>query len=101
VHEHIQLLTEDETASILKVSPGTLRNRRCEGRGPPFVKLGSTVRYRPVDLQDYIESCLRRGRRGRSTSEPTVLTLDTRPASNFRTRKSPSSTRVADDDRED
>jgi hypothetical protein len=80
VHEYTdQLLTEDEAAAALKVSPGTLRNRRCAGRGPPFVKIGAPVRYRPADLKDFIESCVRCAASGRAKREVTVLTLSTQP----------------------
>ena len=41
-----QLLTGDEAAKILDVTPGTLQVRRSTGRYKlPFVKVGRNVRY--------------------------------------------------------
>lgn len=38
-------LTTTQAAEYLGVSPGWLANARCRGDGPPFYKLGRTVRY--------------------------------------------------------
>ncbi len=56
-----QLLTENEVAAILALSPKTLRNWRCTGVYPggvelPFVKLGRAVRYEKADLDIFIDS---------------------------------------------
>ena len=51
------LLTEKELAPLLSVSLPTLRAWRLKRQGPGFVKLGSAVRYRPSDIQDWIASC--------------------------------------------
>ena len=50
------LLTEEQAADILKLSPKTLQQKRSAGKLPVFVKLagGAAVRYRWADLQDYI-----------------------------------------------
>lgn len=49
---------------------GTLHVWRCHGRGPKFVRVGRSIRYRLQDLQAFIESRVetpgqprRRGRR--------------------------------------
>lgn len=53
-------------AARLGVTPETLRNWRWRGdRGPTFIKVGRLVRYRLVDLADYLDDCTRR-----STSDP-------------------------------
>jgi predicted DNA-binding transcriptional regulator AlpA len=62
-----QLLRESEAAELLSLKVATLRRWRWSGDGPGFVKLGSSVRYRLSDIEDFIES----GRR-RSTSDPGI-----------------------------
>lgn len=51
-----QLLTEHETAKILRVSVQLLRKWRALGSGPKHIKLGKCVRYATVDLDQFIES---------------------------------------------
>jgi predicted DNA-binding transcriptional regulator AlpA len=41
-------LSEEETAKILGMSRQTLANWRWQGKGPPYRKIGSRVRY-PMD----------------------------------------------------
>jgi predicted DNA-binding transcriptional regulator AlpA len=43
-----EMLTEDEVAAILKVSRSWLAKRRMRRQGPPFIKLGRSVRYFPL-----------------------------------------------------
>lgn len=51
------LLTEQEAAEYLKISPGTLSVWRSTGRyALPFVKVGHKVRYRISDLNSWINS---------------------------------------------
>ena len=52
------LLTTEEVAGRLRVSPETLATWRCTRRQQiPFVKVyGSLVRYRPSDLNDYLNA---------------------------------------------
>lgn len=49
-----QLLDEQDVAKLLKLSVHTLRQWRSAGRGPNYVKLGSNVRYRPNDIDNWI-----------------------------------------------
>lgn len=55
-----ELLTGQDVSQILKVSIHTVNWWRCQGKGPRFVKLGTSlrapVRYRHSDLQAYIAS---------------------------------------------
>jgi excisionase family DNA binding protein len=53
------LLTRQEAADYLKVSPATLAKWACEKtQSLPYVKVGRLVRYRIKDLEAYIaESC--------------------------------------------
>lgn len=50
------LLTEYEAAEWLTVSVGSLRAWRGHLTGPRFVRIGAQVRYRPADLDAYIEA---------------------------------------------
>jgi hypothetical protein len=49
------LLTEAEAAALLRLQPVTLKKWRCTGRGPPFVRLGSAVRYERAALLAFVE----------------------------------------------
>ena len=60
------LLDEAQAARILRVSRRTLQNWRQRGGGPPYVKLGTVVRYRLADLRAHIVASIRGARtRGR------------------------------------
>jgi helix-turn-helix protein len=48
------LLTVHDAAAILKVSASSLNKWRVLGVGPPHVRVGTRVRYRPSDLATYI-----------------------------------------------
>ncbi len=51
------LLSPEETAEMLGVTPGTLMVWRSTGRYHlPFVKCGRKVRYRMADVLAFIES---------------------------------------------
>lgn len=50
------LITTQEAARRLSLSPGTLRNWRCRGCGPTFVRIGGAVRYRALDLEAFVAS---------------------------------------------
>lgn len=58
------LLDEDQAGALLGLSVSTLQKKRLTGDGPPFVRLGPAVRYRPAALRDFIAAC-----EVRSTSE--------------------------------
>lgn len=53
------LLTENEVASILKVSRAKLQRDRWAGEGLPFVKFGRAVRYRQEDIVAHLQGCVR------------------------------------------
>jgi excisionase family DNA binding protein len=52
------LLTQAETAELLRLSERTLERWRVTGGGPVFVKLGKRVLYRKADLDEWIASHL-------------------------------------------
>ena len=63
--DHTKLLTEAETAELLRWKKTTLQRRRWAGLPPKFLKIGRSVRYEPEVISALIES----GRRI-STSSP-------------------------------
>lgn len=49
------LLDDKEAASFLRLSPKTLANWRCAGKGPHSIRLGErAIRYRFSDLEAFI-----------------------------------------------
>lgn len=51
-----ELGTEDEVAAHLRKSPKTLRNWRCDGVGPPYLKVGGGVLYRWREVEKWLTS---------------------------------------------
>jgi len=45
-----------EAAKMLSASPQTLRNWRCQRRGPVYSKRGKMIRYRVQDLLDFMNA---------------------------------------------
>ena len=54
------LLDTTQAAKHLNIRPQTLNRWRHEGNGPPFVKIGSLVRYRQQDLSIWIGTRVRK-----------------------------------------
>lgn len=50
------LLTPEDVSRILGVPMKTLAHWRTQRTGPLFLRVGVAVRYRPVDLTDWIEA---------------------------------------------
>jgi excisionase family DNA binding protein len=50
------LTNEHEVASLLGVSVATVRRWRLLKTGPRFIKIGRLVRYKPEDLEDWLQS---------------------------------------------
>ena len=48
-------MNELEAAKLLGISEKTLQAWRCNSKGPVYIKVGRTVRYRKEDLQSYID----------------------------------------------
>jgi predicted DNA-binding transcriptional regulator AlpA len=61
--DHERLLTASEVAEWLGVRIGTLYTWRHTHRGPRSLTLHGGVRYRPSDIQDWLERGARRGER--------------------------------------
>jgi DNA-binding transcriptional MerR regulator len=50
------LLSSADVAKVLDVSQRTLEFWRSAGIGPAYVKVGKRVRYRPADVEAYVEA---------------------------------------------
>ena len=50
------ILSQDETAQLLRLSAKTLANWRARARGPRYVKMGGVILYRRADLDAYLEA---------------------------------------------
>jgi excisionase family DNA binding protein len=61
----VVLLTPKEAARLLKVSLSWLAKARMRGDGPPFIKIGRSIRYSEAALIQWMKSQQRL-----STSEP-------------------------------
>jgi excisionase family DNA binding protein len=55
------LLTVDEAAAWLSISPATLRYWRHVGRGPRSLSVGTAIRYRTSDIEAWLEAGAREG----------------------------------------
>jgi hypothetical protein len=49
-----ELLTEREASARYNVSIPWLRRARSLRSGPPFIRIGRLIRYRPQDVERYI-----------------------------------------------
>jgi predicted DNA-binding transcriptional regulator AlpA len=56
VTELESLLSEEQLAEIIGKPARTLRQWRYIGVGPKYLKLGATVRYRPSDVEAWLDS---------------------------------------------
>jgi len=53
-----ELLTTIEAAQYVRLGKPTLERIRVKGDGPLYCKLGGAVRYRRIDLDNWLESRL-------------------------------------------
>jgi len=51
----VRYLNEKEAAALTGLAVQTLRNLRFKGKGPPYCKIGRSVRYPLTDLLSWIE----------------------------------------------
>jgi predicted DNA-binding transcriptional regulator AlpA len=54
-----RLLTPNDAANLLRLSPSWLAKARMRGDGPPYVKLGRSVRYDESALAEWMRSRVR------------------------------------------
>ena len=58
----LRLLTPNEAATLLQISPKTLEKWRASDEGPPWVTVGKRhIRYDPADLSVWIKTGRRLG----------------------------------------
>lgn len=57
-----ELLTEKEAAALRRKSIYALRKERARRAGPPFIKDGSSIRYRKSELLAWLEAHARETR---------------------------------------
>jgi hypothetical protein len=51
----VELMTDNEVAELLGISPGTLRNRRAAKKeGPAWIKPGKKVLYNKVTVENWL-----------------------------------------------
>jgi excisionase family DNA binding protein len=55
------LITTAEAATYLTLSPRTLENWRTRQEGPPYVKMGTAIRYDTAALSKWIEDSAQDG----------------------------------------
>lgn len=67
----VKVLNNEAAAALIGVTPGTLKFWRCKGKGPRYIKLGSSrragVAYDPADIEAWVAA-----RKFASTSDATV-----------------------------
>lgn len=51
----IKYLTEKGVSKMTELALPTLRNYRHQGKGPPYVKIGRSVRYLMADVLKFME----------------------------------------------
>lgn len=51
-----ELLTTPETAEVLRCSKSSLDKWRLKGLGPKFVRVGSRIRYRACDVEEFVST---------------------------------------------
>lgn len=55
-----KILTEAEAAKYLKLKTETLSKLRRKGEGPPYSRIGGSIRYSKKTLEDWFKSQERR-----------------------------------------
>ena len=55
----MHLLSQQEAATMLGLSPRTLERLRVTGEGPRYVKLNRRVAYRTEDIEAFVASRVR------------------------------------------
>ena len=51
-----KIMTDKEAAKFLGIGLSTLRNWRCQCKGPVYLRMGRAIRYCLADLEKFIES---------------------------------------------
>jgi len=59
MHTQSEYLNTIDAAAYLRISRKSLEMARCRGDGPPFIKVGRTVRYERNALDGFMRAHLR------------------------------------------
>jgi predicted DNA-binding transcriptional regulator AlpA len=51
------LLTSQEAAGLLGIAVATLHNWRSRKRGPVYLKIGGSIKYRLSDIEKFLVAC--------------------------------------------
>lgn len=62
-HSAQPFLTEADLAKAWNISPSTLEKmrRKNDGSGPPYLRIGRSIRYCPVETAKWLDSRLAQG----------------------------------------
>ena len=52
--QRLGLISEEELAAMIDIKPHTLAVWRSEGKGPDYTRLGKSVFYRQMDVEEWI-----------------------------------------------
>lgn len=82
----LPLMNEHQCADYRNVKVSKIREERVKGKGPPFIKDGASVRYRPEDVDAWLDarrctSTTVYGKRGSGeliTNDKQTITTDNR-----------------------
>lgn len=55
-----EIMTEKEVAELLKIAASTLGEMRRTGKGPAFIKVGGSIRYRRATVEKWLRDQERR-----------------------------------------
>jgi predicted DNA-binding transcriptional regulator AlpA len=53
----VELLTERDVARLAKLSVAAIRRRRQLKQKPRWLRINTSVRYRPEDIREWLDSC--------------------------------------------
>lgn len=63
-----KLISKEELGDFLGKSPATLDNWRGNGTGPPYIKVGGSVRYKATDVENWLSTATVQTERARASS---------------------------------
>ncbi|MBN1226344.1 MAG: helix-turn-helix domain-containing protein [Deltaproteobacteria bacterium] len=55
MEEQVKFLKETEVSHLTGLALSTLRNNRHQGKGLPYFKIGSSIRYSLQDIIEYMD----------------------------------------------
>ncbi len=55
--EFVDYLTTKELSEKLRLDGSTLARWRETGKGPPYYEIGGSIRYKAIDIDQWLERC--------------------------------------------